>query len=419
MQAEMDANLLTGEPSVLAFPAKGNAFPQRSSAMSSSSASTVTRLPNRDAALKALYDDVSAKKMFPFWATSTDVEHDEVKQLLATQRAVPYLWRCAEDIEPILDRAVQLVTMDDSERRSLILVNPGLAPRRATVSTMYTAYRLNDANEIMPPHRHSPSAIRFGLKGKGNFTGVDGEDIVFGPGDMLLTPNDTWHNHGTVGNEQALNLSVLDLPLVETLNAIHFEHDYKEVVNGKLVSKKQQTPRFSPDYSQRTYGYGGLLPRFASKAKRGAGLSSPMFVYRWEMMRELLDRHRNHEGDAHDGLMVEYIDPTTGESVFMTMTFFMQMLQPGQKTLPVKTTSSLLVSPFEGQGHSIVDGKKFDWNQFDTLAIPGGSWFEHKNDSSKDPLFLFVASDEPTLKKLALYKKWGKSASGEVSQIFD
>ena len=206
--------------------------------MSPSSASTVTRLPNRDAALKALYDDVSAKKMFPFWATSTDVEHDEVKQLLATKRAVPYLWRCAEDIEPILDRAVQLVTMDDSERRSLILVNPGLAPRRATVSTMYTAYRLNDANEIMPPHRHSPSAIRFGLKGKGNFTGVDGEDIVFGPGDMLLTPNDTWHNHGTVGNEQALNLSVLDLPLVETLNAIHFEHDYKEEVNGKLVSQE-------------------------------------------------------------------------------------------------------------------------------------------------------------------------------------
>jgi gentisate 1,2-dioxygenase len=387
--------------------------------MSSSSASTVTRLPNRDAALKALYDDVSAKKMFPFWATSTEVEHDEVKQLLATQRAIPYLWRCAEDIEPILDRAVQLVTMDDSERRSLILVNPGLAPKRATVSTMYTAYRLNDANEIMPPHRHSPSAIRFGLKGKGNFTNVDGEDIVFGPGDMLLTPNDTWHNHGTVGNEQALNLSVLDLPLVETLNAIHFEHDYKEEVNGKLVSKKQQTPRFSPDYSQRIYGYGGLLPRFASKAKRGAGLSSPMFVYRWEMMRELLDRHRDNDGDAHDGLMVEYIDPTTGEPVFRTMTFFVQMLQPGQKTLPVKTTSSLLVSPFEGKGHSIVEGKKYDWNQFDTLAIPGGSWFEHQNDSSKDPLFLFVASDEPTLKKLALYKKWGKSASGEVSQIFD
>jgi gentisate 1,2-dioxygenase len=117
--------------------------------------------------------------------------------------------------------------------------------------------------------------------------------------------------------------------------------------------------------------------------------------------------------------MVEYIDPTSGEPVFKTITFFVQMLQPGQKTLPVKTNANLLISPFEGKGHSVVEGRKFAWNQFDTLAVPGGSWFEHKNDSSTEPLFLFVASDEPTLKKLALYKKWGKSASGEISQVVD
>jgi gentisate 1,2-dioxygenase len=377
----------------------------------------VHRLPNRDVALKALYDDVAAKHMFPFWATSTEVDHDEVKQLLATPRAVPYLWRCAEDIEPILERAVELVTMDDSERRSLVLVNPGLAPRRATVSTMYTAYRLNDANEIMPPHKHSPSAIRFGLKGSGNFTGVDGENIVFGPGDMVLTPNDTWHNHGTVGNEQALNLSVLDLPLVETLNAIHFDHDYKERENGKLVSKKQQTSRFTTDYSQTTYGYGGLLPRFAGSKSRGAGYSSPMFVYRWEMVLELFSKQKDREGDPHDGLLIEYIDPTTGQPVYRTMTFFAQLLQPGQQTLPVRTTANLLVSPFEGEGYSIVDGKRHDWKKFDTLAIPGGSWFEHHNSLADKPLYLFVASDEPVLKKLGLYKKWGKDAAGATGLI--
>lgn len=377
----------------------------------------VHRLPNRDIALKALYDEIAAKRMFPFWATSTDVEHDEVKQLLAAPKAVPFLWRCAEDIEPILERAVELITMDDSERRSLVLVNPGLAPRRATVSTMYTAYRLNDANEIMPPHKHSPSAIRFGLKGKGNFTGVDGENIVFGPGDMVLTPNDTWHNHGTVGNEQALNLSVLDLPLVETLNAIHFDHDYREEENGKLVSKKQQTPRFTPDYSQTTYGYGGLLPRFAGLKSRGAGYSSPMFIYRWEMVLELFSKHKDREGDPHDGLLIEYIDPTSGQPVYRTMTFFAQLLQPGQQTLPVRTTANLLVSPFEGAGYSIVNGKRHDWNRFDTLAVPGGSWFEHHNRSTDKPLYLFVASDEPVLKKLGLYKKWGRDASGAVGVI--
>jgi gentisate 1,2-dioxygenase len=377
----------------------------------------VHRLPNRDAALKALYDELAAKSMFPFWATSADTANDEIKQLMATSRAVPYVWRCAEDIEPILNRAVELVTMADSERRSVILVNPGLAPKRATVTTMYTAYRLNDANEIMPPHKHSPSAVRFGLKGKGNFTGVDGEDIVFGPGDMVLTPNDTWHNHGTVGDERALNLSVLDFPLVETLNAVHFDHNYAEEENGVVVAKKQQTARFPSDYSQRIYGYGGLKPRFTSNARRGAGFSSPMFVYRWEMMRELLERHKDWEGDPHDALMVEYIDPTTGEPVFKTITFFVQMLRPRERTLPQRQTASLLVAPFEGSGHSIVDGQRLDWKQFDTLAVPGGSWFEHVNGSDRDPVFLFVASDEPTLKKLDLYKKWGRTKEDAIVRL--
>jgi len=385
--------------------------------MDMSAASNVHRLPNRDAALKALYEELAAKNMFPFWAQSSDVTNDEIKQLMGTKKPVPFVWRCEEDIEPILHRAVELVTMEDSERRSVVLINPGLAPKRATVSTMYTAYRLNDANEIMPPHKHSPSAVRFGLKGKGNFTGVDGENIVFGPGDMVLTPNDTWHNHGTVGNEQALNLSVLDFPLVETLSAIHFDHNYSEEVNGVRVPMKQQSERFVPDYSQRIYGYGGMLPRFGNKENRGAGFSSPMFVYRWDMMRELLERHKDWDGDPHDALTVEYIDPTSGQPVFKTITFFVQMLRPGERTLPVRQTASLLVAPFEGRGHSIVDGQRFDWKEFDTLAVPGGSWFEHVNGSDKDPVFLFVASDEPTLKKLDLYKKWGRTNSDEVVRL--
>src|SRR5947199_40085 len=88
----------------------------------------------------------------------------------AAPRAVPFLWSYADVIQPLLASAAKLVTTVESERRSLILVNPGLAPRRATVTTMYTAYRLNSPNEVMPPHRHSPSAIRFGLTGQQNFT---------------------------------------------------------------------------------------------------------------------------------------------------------------------------------------------------------------------------------------------------------
>ena len=371
---------------------------------------------NRASALEALYEDLHRKHIAPFWAVNADADHDADQQVIDKKKAVPFIWKYKTDIEPLLYRSADLITMESSERRSLILVNPGLSPRRASVSTMYTAYRLNDPNEIMPPHRHSPNAIRLGLTGRMNFTGVEGESIVFGPGDMVLTPHDTWHNHGNQGDEPAINLSVLDVPLCETLNATYFEHDYTEEEEGRLVRKVMQSERFPPDYSQRVYGQGGFLPRFVSH-HRGTGNASPMYVYRWEAMRELLERFKDWEGDSHEALTIEYVDPTTGRPVFKTITFFAQMLRPGERTLPLKQTASLLCAAFEGSGYSIVGEERLEWQPFDTFAVPGGQWCEHVNASESDPAILFVASDEPTLKALSFYQKHGKTKDGNVARL--
>lgn len=371
---------------------------------------------NRQAALDKLHADVFEHNMAPYWAIDTKNKNDEDRQVRDNKKAVPFLWSYQKDIEPLLHRSAELITTESSERRSLVLVNPGLAPRRATVTTLYVSYRLNDPREIMPPHRHSPNAIRLGLTGKQNFTGVEGENIVFGPGDLVLTPHDTWHNHGNKGGDPAINLSVLDLPLVEQLNAIYFEHDYHEEEKGERMKKQVQTERFPPDYSQRVYGAGGLRPRFLSH-NRGTGSASPMYVYRFDQMREQLEKFRDWEGDPHEGLCIEYIDPMTGGPIFKTMTFFMQLLRPGERTLPLKQNASLIVSPFAGKGHSLIDGKKIDWAPFDTMAVPGGSWAEHVNGSDKDDAILFIASDEPTLKALALYQRHGKTKSGEIVRL--
>ena len=378
----------------------------------------VERAPRRNeaAALEALYADLDGQHIAPFWAMDAAAGHDEDRQVMDQAKAVPFIWKYEDTIEPLLQRSAELVSLASSERRSLILMNPGLRPRRASVSTMYTAYRLNDPNEIMPPHRHSPNAIRLGLTGKMNFTGVEGENITFGPGDMVLTPHDTWHNHGNQGDDAAINLSVLDVPLCETLNATYFEHDYTEEEAGELVAKVVQSERFPADYSQRVYGTGGLLPRFVGH-DRGTGNASPMYVYRWAEMRALLDKFRDWEGDPHEALMVEYVDPTTARPVFKTMTFFAQMLRPGERTLPVKQNASLLCAPLEGSGHSIVGGTRLDWATFDTFAVPGGHWCEHVNASDTDPAILFVASDEPTLQALAFHQKVGKTAAGDIVRL--
>ena len=371
---------------------------------------------DRQAALDALHEDVERAAMAPFWAIDPANKNDEDRQVMDKKKALPFVWSYKNSIEPLLYRSAEIISTQSSERRSLILVNPGLAPRRASVSTMYTAYRLNDPNEIMPPHRHSPNAVRFGLIGTQNFTGVEGENITFGPGDLVLTPHDTWHNHGNQGDTPAINLSVLDLPLVETLNATYFEHDYTEDVKGKRERRTVQSERFSADYSKVVYGSGGLMPRFVSH-DRGTGNASPMYVYRWQAMREALERFKDWDGKPHEAILIEYVDPTNGGPIFKTITFFAQMLRPGERTRPVKQNASLLVAPIEGQGHSIIDGQKYDWAPFDTMAVPGGAWYEHVNPSSTEPAILFVASDEPTLKALALYQKHCRTESGEIVRL--
>ena len=82
------------------------------------------------------------------------------------------------------------------------------------------------------------------------------------------------------------------------------------MVDGKPVKKKQQTATVPTDYSGRAYDRGGLRPRFLKHA-RGTDVSSPMYVYRWEIMAELIERFKDWAGDPHEAISIEYVDPLT------------------------------------------------------------------------------------------------------------
>ena len=72
------------------------------------------------------------------------------------------------------------------------------------------------------------------------------------------------------------------------------------------------------------------------------------------------------------------------------MTFFGQMLRPGERTRPTRQNASLVCFLFEGSGYSVVGGKRLDWQPFDTVSVPGGEWCEHVNGSENDEAILFV-----------------------------
>ena len=130
-----------------------------------------------------------------------------------------------------------------------------------------------------------------------------------------------------------------------------------------------------------------------------------------------MERNREWDGNPYEGLLIEYTNPIRGGAVYKTMTFFMQMLRPGERTLPLKQTASLLVSPLEGNGQCIVDGQTFDFAPFDTVAVPGNGWMELVNTSATEPVILFIASDENALDAFGLLQRFGKTASGEVVRL--
>jgi len=362
--------------------------------------------------LETLQKDASSLNLIEFWKLRADIELPQPRN-----RAVPFLWRWS-DIEPRLLVASEIVPIEDCERRALLLSNPGLGGKPYATDTLLGAFSLYNPGEEAPVHRHTPSASRFVLESDGGgFTTVEGEKCQMNRGDLIITPAGTWHDHGNDGKTPLIWVDILNVPLVENLNATMFEFDYSErdqqSNSGDPVPTPIQSVTEPRDHSQNLYGTGGVVPLFTSH-RRGITDHSPMFVYRWENTRAALERMRDYDGDPYDGIIVEYADPATGASVMPTMSFRSQLLRPAEQTLAHRHMSSALYCVLEGVGCTVVDGQRIEWSRNDVFAVPGWTWHEHVNASPNIDAVLYSVSDEPTYRKLGLYREERKSGDGTI-----
>src|SRR5207247_9630491 len=98
--------------------------------------------------------------------------------------------------------------------RLLLRATPLLRGKSRITQSRYAGFQLILPGEIAPPHRHAASAIRFILDGEGAYTQVDGEKTIMAPGDFVLTPFWTIHDHGNTSKKSMMWLDVLDVPTV-------------------------------------------------------------------------------------------------------------------------------------------------------------------------------------------------------------
>ena len=149
--------------------------------------------------------------MSPLW--------DVFKDLVAKEPnsgCQPTLWRYAEARHAVLE-AGEIISASDAERRVLVLENPGLKGQSRITTSLYAGLQLVLPGENAPAHRHSQSALRLVIEGDGGYTTVDGERVPMAPGDFIITPTGSWHDHGNDGSEPVIWLDGLDIPMIGLL----------------------------------------------------------------------------------------------------------------------------------------------------------------------------------------------------------
>ena len=309
------------------------------------------------------------------------------RRLERQPQVVPFAWRWAE-AQPLVMQSGEIVTPDrDVERRVLRLANPGLD--HGTTHTISAALQLLLPGENAPAHRHTPTAIRWVLQGQGAYTTVEGDKCYMEPGDLVLTPSWTWHDHNNEGHEPMIWLDGLDTPLVHNLEATFYE-PYPE----------DQQPIIGVGESERKYASGALRPAWEEVGTP----YSPLWHYKWERTQEALNRLAQVDASPFDDVAMEFSDPATGGPVLKTMACWIQLLRPGIAAKAHRHTSSAVYQVFRGQGHSVINGQRFDWAAGDFLVVPSWAWHEHANDGD-DPAILFSIQDLPVMKALALYRE--------------
>jgi len=304
-------------------------------------------------------------------------------------RVQPCLWRWAE-IEPLLRRSAEFIAPGQgTERRILRLANPGV-PERTSTHTLSVAVQYLLPGEVAPAHRHSPNALRFMMRGQGAYTTVEGDKCLMKPGDLVLTPTPMLHDHGNEGSEPVIWFDGLDSPIVR----------YLEVLSQERHSEDRQRVGQLIGVSERCFGAAGLRP------VRPSGTLGPerLIHYRWQTAYGALLQLAEVEANPFDDVILEYVDPTTGHSIFPTMGCYLQMLRPGVQTRAHRQTSSAVYHVVRGAGCTVIDGVRHEWKTGDFFVVPPSARHEHANQET-DPAILFSLQDVPLLRALGLYRE--------------
>jgi len=305
----------------------------------------------------------------------------------SSEEIKPALWKW-NDIYRGLLAAADMVPMSQVAMRTIQLRNPGL--ELGMSRTLHFSIQILQPGERTKAHRNFVGETRFVLKAPpGAVFIIDGEPFPMGEGDLISTPNWSWHDHYNGGDEPAIWLDGMDARLVSALG---------KALNEPFPELHQPVSR-PEGYSRHTLG--SARPTWIEHERPAAP-----FHYKWGETAAALGalRARETEMDRFDGIRLTYTNPLTGGPTLPTYACEIQLLPAGFESAAHTHNSTTIYHAFRGEGSTLVNGEPFDWTQGDVFVVP--PWSEHRHQSGgRTDAILYSITDRPALEALGLYRE--------------
>jgi len=328
----------------------------------------------------AFISELEAQHLHPLWD-----RYQRITPIKPQARDTPFIWRWRE-IEPMLHRSVAEVSINDIERRALIMAHPVFGAETTTTSTLLAAFTVLDPGERARPHRHTGAAIRFATRAEGAVTIVDGRRCEMKAGDLILTPPMVWHGHINESDQRIIWFDAANMPLIRALDAHFFEpgdprnNQFWQVDEG----------------DERLWSETGLRVEQATVSPA----NSPKYRYSGEAMQRLLTA----APAGTDGMrVVRYVNPATGGAVMPTLDCYAARLDKGTTTRRKRATYNVVCLVIAGEGRSRLGEETFEWSQHDVFTIPHWTWASHQARGGDADLFM--ATDKSAFERLDLVRE--------------
>ena len=327
-------------------------------------------------ALSEFVADIAPLNLSPLWERKV--------KLIPGSPCVPAVWHY-QQMRPLLDQAAKLISKKAADRRVLVMENPSLRGSSFITNSLYAGLQIILPGEVAPCHRHTPSALRFVVEGTGAYTAIDGEQIAMHPGDFVVTPSWTWHDHGNLGDAPVVWMDGLDTPFASLFGA-HFRENYPDESHPASVA---------PGTNQNLFG--------ANMQPVDSQPHAQLLIYPFSQTRDaLLHLAKTLTPNAAHGFKLRYTNPGTGGYPFATMAAFMQLLPSKFRGCHYRATDGTVFNVAEGECRVELAGAMHHLKPHDVFVVPPWESYRVEADES---CMLFSFSDRAAQEALGYWRE--------------